>query len=59
VAVVLGASLWWPWLRDLFRFGPLHGDDLAITAAAAIVVLIVLELIKPLWRRWMRRPAHG
>jgi Ca2+-transporting ATPase len=59
VAAVLCASLWWPWLRELFRFGPLHADDLGLTAAAAAVVLIVLELIKPLWRRWMRRPAKG
>lgn len=50
VAGVLGLSLAWPWLRELFKFGPLHGDDLALTALAALLVLIVLELIKPLWR---------
>lgn len=50
VASVLGLSLAWPWLRELFKFGPLHGDDLALTALAALLVLIVLELIKPLWR---------
>jgi len=57
VAVVLIASLAWPWLRDLFRFGPLHLDDLGLTAAAALVVLIVLELVKPLWRKMMRQPG--
>jgi Ca2+-transporting ATPase len=57
VAVVLAASMAWPWLRDLFRFGPLHWDDLGLTAAAALVVLIVLELLKPLWRRMMRQPG--
>ncbi|MGX7743814.1 cation-translocating P-type ATPase [Rhodopseudomonas parapalustris] len=57
VAVVLVASLAWPWLRDLFRFGPLHPDDLGLTAAAALVVLIVLELVKPLWRKMMRQPG--
>ncbi|PPQ45402.1 cation-translocating P-type ATPase [Rhodopseudomonas palustris] len=57
VAVVLIASLAWPWLRDLFRFGPLHPDDLGLTAAAALVVLIVLELVKPLWRKMMRQPG--
>ncbi|PZA12063.1 ATPase [Rhodopseudomonas palustris] len=56
VAVVLVASLAWPWLRDLFRFGPLHPDDLGLIAAAALMVLIVLELVKPLWRRMMRQP---
>lgn len=57
VAVVLIASLAWPWLRDLFRFGPLHPDDLGLTAAAALLVLIVLELVKPLWRKMMRQPG--
>ncbi|RJF70338.1 cation-translocating P-type ATPase [Rhodopseudomonas palustris] len=62
VGGVLGLSLAWPWLRELFRFGPLHGDDLALTAGAALVVLIVLEVIKPLWRRRLggvpsRRPG--
>lgn len=50
VGCVLGLSLAWPWLRDLFKFGPLHWDDLGLTAAAALAVLILLELIKPLWR---------
>ena len=26
----------WPVARDLFRFGPLHADDLALTVAAGI-----------------------
>ncbi|MCG6207595.1 cation-translocating P-type ATPase [Rhodopseudomonas sp. HC1] len=64
VGGVLGLSLSWPWLRELFRFGPLHGDDLALTALAALVVLIVLEAIKPLWRSRLggapsRRPAQA
>jgi len=62
VGGVLGLSLAWPWLRDLFKFGPLHWDDLGLTAAAALAVLIVLELIKPLWRGRIgsaRRPAQG
>ncbi|WP_022721648.1 cation-translocating P-type ATPase [Rhodopseudomonas sp. B29] len=57
VTTLLAATLWWPWLRELFRFGPLHSDDLALTAAAAVVVLVVLELAKPLWRKVMRRPG--
>ena len=50
VAVVLGLSLLWPAASALFRFGPLHADDLALTLAAGIVVLIILEMLKHLWR---------
>jgi len=50
VAAVLALTLVWPFARDLFRFGPLHGDDLLLTAGAAVFVLIVLEALKPLWR---------
>ena len=50
VAVVLGLSLLWPAASALFRFGPLHADDLALTVAAGIGVLIVLETLKHLWR---------
>jgi Ca2+-transporting ATPase len=34
----------------LFQFGPLHANDLALTLGAGIVVLIVLEALKHLWR---------
>ena len=54
VTVILGLSLLWPAASTLFRFGPLHADDLALTLAAAIVVLIVLELLKHLWRARLR-----
>ena len=50
VTVILGLSLLWPTASALFRFGPLHADDLALTLAAGIVVLIVLETLKHLWR---------
>jgi Ca2+-transporting ATPase len=50
VTVILGLSLLWPAASALFRFGPLHADDLALTLAAGIVVLIVLETLKHLWR---------
>jgi P-type Ca2+ transporter type 2C len=53
VAMILGLSVLVPALRALFRFGPLHGDDLALTSVAGIVVLLVLELLKPLWRDWL------
>jgi Ca2+-transporting ATPase len=52
-AVILAAILLVPPARDLFRFGPLHADDLAVVFAGGIVLLIMLELGKkrlhPLW----------
>ena len=35
VVTLLALSLLWPAARDLFRFGPLHADDLALTVGAA------------------------
>jgi Ca2+-transporting ATPase len=46
VAAVLTLSLVWPPAASLFRFGPLHADDLAITIAAALVSLTLLEISK-------------
>ena len=51
VSLALTLSLLWPAASDLFKFGPLHPDDLALTAGSAVAVLLILELIKPLWRR--------
>ena len=39
----------------LFRFGPLHADDLAVTIGAGVVLLVALELLKPLWRERAHR----
>jgi Ca2+-transporting ATPase len=50
VALMLGLTLLWPFASSLFRFGPLHVDDLALTLGAGVLVLIVLEVLKPLWR---------
>jgi hypothetical protein len=44
IAVILSSAV-----RDLFRFGSLHADDLAVTFAAGTVVLLVLELLKGVW----------
>jgi Ca2+-transporting ATPase len=49
-AMVLVGALFWPTAASLFRFGPLHGDDLLVTFAAAAVVLLGLEALKPIWR---------
>jgi Ca2+-transporting ATPase len=50
VVVVLGLSVTWPITKGLFRFGPLHWDDLGLALGAGIAVLVALEAIKPLWR---------
>jgi len=41
--------LWHP-ARTLFRFGPLHGHDLAAVAVIAAAVVGVLQLLKQYWR---------
>ncbi|GLH82359.1 ATPase [Bradyrhizobium sp. SSBR45G] len=58
VAAVLATSLTWPVAAALFRFGPLHADDLAVTVGAGFATLIVLELSKfPLRAALTRRAA--
>lgn len=47
---VLAASLAVPAARTLFKFGPLHPSDLAIVLATGAVFVLVLELLKPIWR---------
>ncbi|MEI6160225.1 MAG: cation-translocating P-type ATPase [Roseococcus sp.] len=51
VTVMLGATLLLPFARRLFRFGPLHADDLALTLAAGVATILILEWLKPHWRR--------
>jgi P-type Ca2+ transporter type 2C len=53
VVAVLSLSLLWPFAQELFSFGPLHVDDLAVTVGAGAVLLVLLELAKPFW--WQRR----
>ncbi|MEO8559883.1 MAG: cation-translocating P-type ATPase [Rhodospirillales bacterium] len=50
VAAMLAVTLLWPVATNLFRFGPLHANDLALTFGAGVVVLVVLEFLKPLCR---------
>jgi Ca2+-transporting ATPase len=47
VTVILSLALLWPFARDLFRFGPLHLDDIAVTIGAGVVTLLLLEILKP------------
>jgi P-type Ca2+ transporter type 2C len=49
VTILLSATLLWPFASALFRFGPLHVDDLALTFGAGLLVLTVLELLKSIW----------
>jgi Ca2+-transporting ATPase len=46
VVAILTLTLVWPPAADLFRFGPLHPDDLALTAAAGVVVFACLDVLK-------------
>ncbi|MDF0517690.1 cation-translocating P-type ATPase [Bradyrhizobium yuanmingense] len=54
IALVLATALFWPPASGLFRFGPLHVDDLMITLGAGLLVLTALELLKPFWGRRLR-----
>ncbi|MGA7386481.1 MAG: cation transporting ATPase C-terminal domain-containing protein, partial [Pseudolabrys sp.] len=54
VTAMLSLTLLWPLASSLFRFGPLHFEDLALTFGAGVLVLVCLELLKPLWREQRR-----
>lgn len=56
VSIVLAMSLVWPFAKNVFGFGPLHPDDLALTLATGVGVLVLLELCKRFWRDM---PAHS
>ncbi len=51
VSAILGLTLMWPFASGLFRFGPLHFDDLSLTLGAGVFLLVTLEIIKPVWRK--------
>jgi P-type Ca2+ transporter type 2C len=46
--IMLALVLFVPFLRDLFKFGPLHGDDLAIAAGAGLGCFVVAQWAKRL-----------
>jgi Ca2+-transporting ATPase len=46
VVSILMLTMAWPVAADLFRFGPLHVDDLALTLGAGVLVLLILEFLK-------------
>jgi Ca2+-transporting ATPase len=49
VCATIGLCLSVPALRELFRFGVLHLNDLAVTIGSALLILFALELLKPFW----------
>lgn len=54
IVTVLGLRLLWPAAAAVFRFGPLHGDDLAIAVVAGGAVLLAQEGRKPIWHTRLR-----
>jgi Ca2+-transporting ATPase len=54
VTSMLAVTMLWPTASRLFRFGPLHADDLSLTVAAGVVVLVALEALKLLLRERVR-----
>ena len=52
VAAILTLTLGWPFAADLFRFGPLHADDLALTVGAGVIVFACLDAIKLMRGGW-------
>ena len=57
VVAMLGLTLLWPLASGVFRFGPLHWNDLAVTLGVGAVVLVSLEALKPLWRKRLLFPG--
>lgn len=51
VVLMLSATLAWPFMRELFRFGPLHPDDLALSFGAGVLLLLLLESAKGFYLR--------
>ncbi len=51
IVAMLALTLGWPLAKELFRFGPLHPDDLAVTVGAGALVFACLDLFKLLRRK--------
>ena len=52
VVLMLATTLLWPWATSLLRFAPLDTYDLAVAIGAGVTLLVVLEVAKPVWRRF-------
>jgi Ca2+-transporting ATPase len=51
---LLLVSVTWPPAERLFHFRPLHADDLAVTLAGGLIVLVLLDWLKPAFRARLR-----
>jgi len=58
VSIFIALSLAGPSAMDVFRFGPLHADDLGLTLAIGVGALVLLELSKRFWREVPAPAAH-
>ena len=54
VILALSTTLAVPMIADLFKFGPLHGDDLALVIGAAVAMVIGLEGFKYVQLRFIQ-----
>ena len=54
VILALTTTLTIPMIADLFKFGPLHGDDLALVIGAAVAMVIGLEGFKYMQIRFIQ-----
>jgi Ca2+-transporting ATPase len=54
VILALSTTLAVPMIADLFKFGPLHGDDLALVIGAAVAMVIGLEGFKYVQMRFIQ-----
>ena len=50
VAALLAVTIFWAPARDLFGFGALEAQWLVVPLGAGLGVLVILELLKPVWR---------
>jgi Ca2+-transporting ATPase len=55
VVGLLSVTLFWQPARDLFGFAVLEPEFLAVPPLAGLAVLIVLEVLKPIWRWAVRK----
>ena len=58
---ILAGVILFPPARELFHFGPLHGDDITVALAAGLMSLLLLELAKRLMQPFfsVRHPQTG
>jgi Ca2+-transporting ATPase len=55
VGVLLTVTLLWQPARDIFRFAELDPAHLVVPPLAGLIVLLLLEALKPIWRWSLRR----